>query len=229
LQPYYDAVADDLDDVDAQRELALVLWEGGQFEQALEHFERAVQIDANNPRSLNDLGRAYERLGRPSDAEGAFRRMATIPSTYHVALYEMGRLSMRQGDLGSAVRYLNESVRSKPDYMPALYSLGVAHEQAGRPREAYQTYAKVLQLEPPEERGAVLDYLDALYRMGKLDLEMGAVERAAEILTEVVAAYPLHPEAHGDLGKALQMLGREEEAQRAFAEHEKLRGGTSAP
>jgi len=229
LQPLRDAVARDLDDVRAQRDLARLLWEGGQYDLALNHFERAVQIDPNHPGSLRDLGRAYQLLGRPADAEGAFRRMATIPAAYHMALHELGKLALSQGDLQTATRYFMLSVEAKPDYTGSLYSLGVAYEQAGRFREAYETYARVLQLEPPEGSNEALDYVDALYRMGKLDLKMGAVERAVEILTEVVAAYPTHPEAHYEFGRALQSLGRQEEAEREFALHQQLLDANTTP
>jgi len=229
LQPLRDAVARDLDDVAAQRDLASLLWEGGQYDLALNHFERAVQIDPNNPGSLRDLGRAYEMLGRPSDAEGAYRRMATIPAAYHLALHELGNLAMTRGDLKTAMRYYAQSIEKKPDYVGALYGLGVAYEQSGRFREAYESYARVLQLDPPDDSTGALEYLDALFRMGKLDLKMGAIERAAEILAEVVETYPNHPEAHNAYGRALQMLGREDEAQREFAIHGQLLGEGSTP
>ena len=229
LQPLRDAVARDLDDVAAQRNLARLLWEGGQYDLALNHFERAVQIDPNKPGSLRDLGRAYEMLGRPSDAEGAYRRMSTIPAAYHLALHELGNLAMTRGDLETAMRYYAQSIQKKPDYVGALYSLGVAYEQAGRYREAYETYAHALQLEPPRDSTGAMEYLDALFRMGKLDLQMGAVERAAEILAEVVGTYPDHPEAHNVYGRALQALGREDEAQREFAIHGQLLDAEPTP
>jgi tetratricopeptide (TPR) repeat protein len=213
----------------AQRDLARLLWEGGQYDLALNHFERAVQINPNLPGALSDLGRAYELLGRPTDAEGAFRRMATIPSAHHIALYELGNLAKRRGDAQTAMQYYAQSVESKSDYVPALYSLGVAFEDLERSRDAYEAYTRVLQLEPPEDSAGALDYVDALFRMGRLDLKMGAVERAAEILAEVVEAYPAHPEAHYEFGRALQLLEREEEAQREFAAHEQLMGEQVSP
>jgi predicted Zn-dependent protease len=58
--------------------------------------------------------------------------------------------------------------------------------------------------------------------MGNLDLTMGATERAAQLLGELVDFYPAHPNAHYAYGRALMQLGRPEEAEREFDIHMRL-------
>ena len=51
---------------------------------------------------------------------------------------------------------------------------------------------------------------------------MGAYERAAAFLEQVIEIHPGHPKAHHAYGQALMQLGRREEAEVQFDEHMRL-------
>jgi superkiller protein 3 len=226
IQPYLDAVADDLDDVGAQQRLASLLWEGGRYDRALNHFERAVQIDPNDARSLLNLGLAYTNLGRLDDADEVYLRLSGRPGSAAIAFQNLGNVAVKKNNIEAAIGFYRRAIEAKPDFTGAHYRLGVVLERSQQYRDAYMSYAKALELEPPESPAGAAEYVDALYRMGRLDLRFGATERAAEMLAEVVAAYPEHPAAYADYGRALEALGRQEEARAALQKHEELKAGS---
>ncbi len=63
---------------------------------------------------------------------------------------------------------------------------------------------------------------EALFRLGSLDLQMGATERAVEFFEILVERVPEHPKAHRVLAEALMKLGRNEEAKAELDAHRGL-------
>lgn len=88
-----------------------------------------------------------------------------------------------------------------------LCSDALAHFQAGRLIDAQLCCQKALEIEP--------GHPDSLYMMGRVALEAGQNDHAAEWLTRAFAAVPNAEYAYS-LGVALQSLGRREDALQAF-------------
>lgn len=210
----------DPDNPIAIRPLAIALFQVGQREQAVELFERAVEIDAN-VRSLLDLALGYTKLSRYPEAESTYGRLLKISPQDPIALHNLGNVASTVGDTDRGIELYRQAIGIKPDYLLAYAHLGDALKTAGRYREAYTTYGKVLQLEPTT--GAELEaFDDALYKMATLDITMGAHQRAIEMLELLIEENPDHPSAHYAYGQALLQLGRPEEAQREFATHMRI-------
>ena len=202
------------------RPLAIALFQVGQREQAVELFERAVEIDAN-VRSLLDLGLGYSNVSRYPEAEATYERLLEISPRHAIALHNLGNVATGVGDTDRGIELYRQAISVKPDYILAFAHLGDALKTAGHYREAYTTYSKVLQLEPTT--GPQLEaFDDALYKMAALDITMGAHQRAAEMLELLIEEHPDHPSAHYAYGQALLQLGRPEEAQREFETHMRI-------
>ena len=202
------------------RPLAIALYEVGEREQAVELFERAVEINAD-VRSLLDLALGYTKLSRYPEAEAIYGRLLEISPQHPIALHNLGNAASNVGDTDRGIELYRQAIGIKPDYLLAYAHLGDALKTAGRYREAYTTYGKVLQLEP--KTGPELEALDdALYKMATLDIIMGAHQRAIEMLELLIEENPDHPSAHYAYGQALLQLGRPEEAQREFESHMRI-------
>jgi len=215
------AVERDPSDAKAAGRLAVALFELRETDEALELFERIVSENAT-PEALLNLGRAYVQLSRYPEAEEAYGRLLTFVPGHPVALNNLGNIAIRRGETEKAIELYLKAIESRPDYLLAYFQLGDALKEAGRYKDAYTTYNKVLELEP--EDAQELDvYDDALYEMAALDITMGAHERAAQMLEELIRARPDHKSAYYAYGNALLQLGRTEEAQKAFARHLEIR------
>jgi tetratricopeptide (TPR) repeat protein len=214
------AAAADPSSVRARRELALALGKAGLPGEAVEIFERAVAASPT-PDNLLDLAMGYGMAARYDEADKAYRRLIALVPDHAVALHNLGNISMKQGKPEEAIRLYQAALEARPGYLLAQFHMADALRDLGMYREAYQTYERVLSLEPtsPQELQA---YDDALYELASLDLKMGAHARAAEMLKELVTLRPDHASAHYAYGQALLQLGRTEEAQREFETHMQL-------
>jgi tetratricopeptide (TPR) repeat protein len=207
----------DPDNVEARRRLAIALYDAGQRDEAIEHFEVVVEQHATVGNLLN-LGRAYTRVSRQPEAEAVYRRVLDASPNHPVALHSLGNLAMRRGEADVAAGYYREATEARPDFILAWFHLAEARKDSGQFSEAQEMFAHVLELQPrtPEDAGV---HRDALYEIASLDITMGAHDRAAESLAELVAADPGHKKAHYAYGQVLMHLGRVEEAQQQFQLH----------
>ena len=210
-------VTADPSDVHARRGLARALRDAGRNTEALEHYEKAAELDLGG-RSLLDLGLAYTAVSRLADADETYRRLLSRAPTHAVALYNMADLAFMRGKFDASIALYRKAIAAKPDYMLAIFYLAQVLEHTGRYQEAYRTYEQVLKLEPGNSRELQL-YDDALYQIASMDIKMGAPQRAAQMLASLVQVNPDHPSANYALGQALLQLGRPEEAERAFDAH----------
>ncbi len=202
------------------RPLAIALFDSGLREEAVELFEKAVELDTN-VRSLLDLALGYGNVSRLPEAEATYQRLLELSPEHPIALHNLGNVALGQGDPDLAIEYYERATTVKPDYLLAYYHLGDALNTAGRYREAYATYGKAVELEPTNAQE--LEAFDSsLYGMAALDIKLGAHQRAAEILTTLLEENPDHPSAHYAYGQVLLQLGRPDEARRELETHMRI-------
>lgn len=215
-----DAVRRQPSDAAARRRLALALHDTKRFDEAVEQFEQAARLNPA-PQSLLDLALGYSSASRLADATATYRKLLAQVPGHAVALHNLGNLALKRGDIEEGLSHYRLAIQSNPRYLLAYFHLGEALHQAGRHAEAYRAYESALAIEPrtPQELEASDD---ALFRLASLDLANGAHGRALTMLDALVEANPRHPRAHYARGQALMQLGRNEEAQRAFAMHMQL-------
>lgn len=207
-------------DATARRRFGIALIHAGRHDEGIALFERAVASDPS-PRNQLDLALAQTAAARLDDAAATYERLLGIAPGDAVALHNLGNLALRKGDLAQAEARYRAALESDPAYLLAQAHLGDVLRQSGRYEEAYRAYEAVLELEP---RGAleVSAMDDALYRLASLDLQMGAPQRAAQLLAELLRANPEHAHAYYAMGQALMQLGHTEQARQAFDAHVRL-------
>jgi len=217
IEPLRSAVDAAPDDPGARRSLAIALFQSRRRDEAVEQFEKALELE-RTPRGLLDLALAYASVSRLDEAENLYTELLERTPGDPIALHNMGNLAYKRGDLERAITLYGKAIESRPDYLLAHSHLAEAMLKAGMFREAYRMYEKILGLEPAtgEELQA---FDDALYQMAALDMKMGAYERAARMLEELLQASPKHPSGHYAYGQALMYAGQTEAAQREFEIH----------
>ncbi|MDA9022727.1 tetratricopeptide repeat protein, partial [Alphaproteobacteria bacterium] len=101
-----------------------------------------------------------------------------------------------------------KAIALKPDYVGAIYNLGVTLQEQGRLDEAEANYKKAIALKP--------DYVGAIYNLGVTLQEQGRLDEAEANYKKAIALKPDFPEAHNNLGATLHELRRFDEAEASY-------------
>jgi tetratricopeptide (TPR) repeat protein len=104
----------------------------GRDADAVSRWERAVALDSNDAGSLGRLRVAYEREGRPSDAERMARRLMRVPGGRGQLLLDQGWSAAARGDPAAAESLFSEATRAAPDLALAFEGLLRIEIQARR-------------------------------------------------------------------------------------------------
>ena len=230
LQQLYEAALRQ-DDAATWRELARAVFDAGDGDGAIPYFERVVTLQPD-VRGLLDLALVYGNASRVGPARATYERLLKLQPNHAVARHNLGNLHANVGDYQRSILEYRKAIAARPDYLMAHAHLGDSYRQLEQFREAYLSYAKAVELEP-RSPAELTELDDALYKMATLDIQMGAKQRGAQLLTELIQANPDHAKAHYALGRLLVELGRVDEAQRHLDRHLQLqrnqdRGGTAA-
>ena len=137
-------------------QLALSLLERGEPEEALEMFDRAIEIEPENPDAWCGRGKACYDLGRLERADLSFRRAA--------------RFARRSLDV-SHTRYRWWADRTTRPYLRALHGRGLCRFWLGVYEDSARMFRKLLRLAPT-------DPLDVRFLLGETYFRMGELDRA---------------------------------------------------
>lgn len=184
LQDYYGAIHL-LDEVlasgrafaDAEHLLGVCYGLIGQPERALEHFDRALQLNPDYVEALIHRGLVLNELGREGEAEVALRRAGQVSAG---------------GQHGLPTHFAAKLANLHA-------SLADAYVEAGSPIEAIEQLRRSLSLGP--------SFHDLRHKLGRLLLETGRPLDAREQFETIVRARPTHLDAAAMLGLACYLSG----------------------
>jgi predicted ATPase/DNA-binding XRE family transcriptional regulator len=173
----------------------------GDFVQARDYVERAL-IHAEQPGDREGLaflapqrGLLAFLLGDWKRARADFQRAAGLVPMGAVAIYprgSLGLLSLAEGDEGAASAHFTEALavaERHHDLWALRWLQGSLAERdllAGQPQEARARLAPLLDLANLEESG--LDVRQLLPLLAWIDIELGELRRAEQLLTPLLAA-----------------------------------------
>lgn len=107
-------VAQDSTNVDAQIALADVLYDTGNWPEAIVHYRSAIRQDSSRYEAIVDLGVCYYNLGVTDEAERHFQLALRDVPNQTVALFNMGILNERRHDHEEALAYYHRALQSNP-------------------------------------------------------------------------------------------------------------------
>jgi tetratricopeptide (TPR) repeat protein len=125
-------------------------------------------------------------------------------STEPDALYAAACYFWGEGRREAAIARLDEALRLRPDFAPALSMGGYLLSESGKPEAALRFYRQALKLDPT----LVVTHLNA----GKLLFHFGQFADALEAFEEATRLAPTNADAWCSLAGALRELGRLEDS-----------------
>ena len=133
----------------------------GQYDKALNAFERCFQADTTSAELAFFVGLGNEWLTRVDPAQEYYERAITIATTHYDSEVGLARLRLHRNQLADALTRAVAVLKHVPTHVDALLVAGLAEQRAGHRREA-RTYL---------EKAATLseDYFDVHLALGVLD------------------------------------------------------------
>jgi tetratricopeptide (TPR) repeat protein len=175
----------------AWNNLGILAAREGNTDAAIQHFQRALQIDPEHSIALLNLGNAYRQEKHWPDAERALKQALALNPDDPEANYALGMVYAQQNDTDRAHEYLAKALAARPAYPEALNNLGILYLRTRRIAEAIRTFEESIRAAPAYDQS----YLN----LARVYVIVGEREKAKAILEQLLAQHPDHAEAKAQL------------------------------
>jgi len=118
------------------RQNGLASYGMGKYKDAVEAYNRALQLKHDSPTLYHDLGMAYVQLGRYREAIHAFEQTTRLNPNDGAAHSVLGAMSLYFGQYQQAEVALKRAISLKGGDVEALNNLGVTYYREGKLQEA---------------------------------------------------------------------------------------------
>ncbi|MGD0786227.1 MAG: tetratricopeptide repeat protein, partial [Sedimentisphaerales bacterium] len=178
-------------------------------------FSHAVEVTQNNYLAYNNLGLAYDDLGRSAEAIEAYKQAIKIEPDNAEAYTNLGVAYGNLGRYPEAIDVHKQAIKFKPGLAVAHYNLGNACAKLGRGTEAIEAYKQAIKIEPDDAM--------AHYNLGSAYYALGRYPEAIDAYKQAIRIKPDYAEAHYNLGITYYALGRYTEAIDAYKQAIKIK------
>jgi len=179
--------------------LGRLLLRTGRYAEALTELTRAVAAAPRHAEAWNSLGVAREQLDNLPGAKEAFEQAIKLKPAYPLALNNLGKWHIDQGEARIGLAWLDKALALKPIQLEALNNRVVALLDLGQANAAEQAAREALQWFPDNA---------ALYlNLGNACLNQTQGAKAREAFNRALVLNPYFEEVHFNLAI---LLGRAE-------------------
>jgi tetratricopeptide (TPR) repeat protein len=175
----------------AWNNLGILAAREGKTDLAIEHFQRALQIDPDHSVALQNLGSAYRQKKDWPQATRVLGKSLALNPDDAEANYSLAMVYAQTNDSDRAYEYLQKALLARPDYPEALNNLGILYLRTRRPEEAKQSFADSIRRAPAYDQA----YLN-LARVYSIE---GDREKAKAVLLQLLKQFPDHAQAKQEL------------------------------
>jgi tetratricopeptide (TPR) repeat protein len=166
----------------AHYNLAKSLERKGEYGQAIENYEKVVQIHPRDYEAYNNMGVMFLKQGQLDQAVLSYEQSLKIKPDYIAAIYNLGLAKLKQGRYEEAIAQFTRVLAVKPDLPEAHNELGDAYMQLCKYDLAIKSYEESLKFKP--------DYLTAMYNAGMAALRHGDYDKTVKYFHEALEQKP---------------------------------------
>jgi tetratricopeptide (TPR) repeat protein len=128
--------------------LGLVLLDKKQVDEALEHFQKALEINPNYVEAHSNLGLALSQKGQEQEAVAQYQKALEINPNSFLGHANLGNAFFKKGQLDEAVAEYQKASEIDPNYFAVHYNLGLAFFRKGQLNEAIAQFQETLRSKP---------------------------------------------------------------------------------
>jgi tetratricopeptide (TPR) repeat protein/TolB-like protein len=149
----------------------------GEYEKAVEEFQKALSVDITNDDAFRGLASAEENLGRLSEAEQTYQKAIQLRPQYWAGYAWLGGYYFHHARYDDAARMYTEWIALAPDSFQGYNNLGAVDLLQGRYGEAIPQLRRSAEINPS---------LDAYSNLGTAYFYQGSMPEAARAYREAV-------------------------------------------
>jgi Tfp pilus assembly protein PilF len=195
--------------------LGLVALESRNYQKAVEHFQASIKLNANIPRTHNELGICYLYLDQLTNAVSSFETALSLNPNMPETHNSLGIVHMRLGNVRQAEQQFNAALNSRDYQTPfiPLYNLGLMYVQQGYDKVALEKFQLALR----DEDKVSMEYRIYInYQIGDIYYRGGAFSSSLQFFEKVVVLNPKLVDAALKAGISAEKLGKVELARSMF-------------
>jgi serine/threonine protein kinase/tetratricopeptide (TPR) repeat protein len=159
--------------------LGLVYNGTGQYDKAVEEFQRATQLEPTNDDGYRGLAFAYQRLGKWDEAEETYRRAIDLRPQYFGGYAWLGWFYYSRARYDDAARMFTEQIALAPDNFRGYSNLGSMYLYQGRYADAVPQFQRSVTIYPTA--AAYSNLAAAYYYQGSFVQAAHTYERAVNL------------------------------------------------
>jgi protein O-mannosyl-transferase len=129
-------------------DLGDLLLQDGLLDQAIAHFQKAVETNRQYFEGYNNLGVALAQRGQPEAAMAQYEKAIDLNPNFLQAHINLGQTFLQRGQWEHAASEFEKVIQLNPDLFEAHNNLGVALGQNGQLEAAVKEFREVLRLKP---------------------------------------------------------------------------------
>ena len=171
----------------AWNNLGILSTREGHMDEAVEYFQKALQLSPDHLIALDNLGMAHRQLKHWEEARAAFERALKINPADPEANYGLGMVYAQTDDTAHASEYLHNALRARPGYPEALNNLGILYLRTQRRDEAVASFEESIRVAP--------DFDQSYLNLARVHVIEGNPEKARAVLLELLKHHPDHAQA----------------------------------
>jgi tetratricopeptide (TPR) repeat protein len=192
------------DNAIAHNNLGDALLKKGSVDEAITHYQKALQIKPDYAAAHINLGNTLLQKGNVDEAITHYQKALQISPDDAAAHYNLGNALLQKRNVDEAITHYQKALQISPDDAAAHINLGNALIKKGSVDEAITHYQLALQIKP--------DYAEVHINLGNALLKKGSVDEAIVHYQKALQIKPDSAEVHLNLGNALLKKGSVDEA-----------------
>ena len=177
----------------------------GEYEEAVEILEEAVQMMPSDARPYYHLGKVYASMGRMAEARDYMgRAMALNPNYRPFAYVTLGIAMARDETYEAAAEYFEKALDADPGLCIAIYNLGLCQYNLERYEDATETMIRASEV--------CRDDVAVMVSVSRVLIELGETDRGIALGRAALELNPRVPEALYAVGLGYEAKGQYSEA-----------------
>ncbi|MFH0734109.1 MAG: tetratricopeptide repeat protein [bacterium] len=177
---------------DHYEKMGIEYYANDNFVEAINCFEKCIEIDSANFRLINNLGLAYQKNHQFNKAIENYNKSIDLKYDYVSPYLNLANIYLAENNYSSAEKLLKTAKSIFTTNNEIVFLLGLLNQKLERFDIAEKYYLKL--------RNSNYNNLDLMLNLGLLYSSTGHLVKASNLFMEAVQKYPNNPEVFFNLG-----------------------------